>query len=174
MVIPYNDTQLRPGAHPVLGIVNPAPRGFVSACPGTQNFPQPSSTSRRHSLIPQVLRWTSNPATASALSWELAALLATELERLSEPCPGVREWVASLSKYKVPVAIVSELDKFTVRLALQRMQLDDHFTVGLAGPKAGVHHISRCLCCSQAPCIICFYAHCVPALTYLFGTDTRE
>ncbi|MEW5307356.1 MAG: hypothetical protein WDW38_001257 [Sanguina aurantia] len=80
-------------------------------------------------VIMDVLRWTSNPDTAAALSWELAALLAVELESLSEPCPGVREWVASLTKYKVPIAIVSELDKFTVRLALQRMRLDDHFTV---------------------------------------------
>lgn len=92
-------------------------------------------------LTIQVLRWTSNPATATTLSWELAALLAAELEKLSEPCPGVREWVASLSKYKVPVAIVSELDKFTVRLALQRMHLDDHFTVG---PGAAQTNRSSC------------------------------
>ncbi|EFJ47472.1 hypothetical protein VOLCADRAFT_61265 [Volvox carteri f. nagariensis] len=46
-----------------------------------------------------------------------------------EPQPGVRDWLNALTSFNVPVALVSVLDKATVRRALERMHLHDHFQV---------------------------------------------
>ncbi|GFR49687.1 hypothetical protein Agub_g11836, partial [Astrephomene gubernaculifera] len=45
------------------------------------------------------------------------------------PPPGVREWLGALTSFNVPVALVSALDRGTVRRALERLHLHDHFQV---------------------------------------------
>lgn len=89
----------------------------------------------------QVLGWTSSMREARALAYELAGIYAEELQRLGEapgvegggggvePQRGVRDWLNALTSFNVPVALVSALDRATVRRALERMHLHDHFHV---------------------------------------------
>ncbi|GLI71252.1 hypothetical protein VaNZ11_016375 [Volvox africanus] len=84
-------------------------------------------------IIMDVLRWTTSMREARGLAYELAESYAAELAALgepgAEPQPGVREWLNALTSFNVPVALVSALDKATVRRALERMHLHDHFQV---------------------------------------------
>ncbi|GLC42989.1 hypothetical protein PLESTB_000279100 [Pleodorina starrii] len=87
-------------------------------------------------IIMDVLGWTSSMREARALAFELAEAYAGELGSLgegskpgAEPQPGVRDWLNALTSFNVPVALVSALDRATVRRALERMHLHDHFQV---------------------------------------------
>jgi beta-phosphoglucomutase-like phosphatase (HAD superfamily) len=64
---------------------------------------------------------------------EHAGLAARALAEQATPRPGVREWLDALARFNVPCALVSSLDRATVRAALARMTLHDHFSalVGL-------------------------------------------
>lgn len=84
------------------------------------------STSTERLFI-DILGWADNMKHAQQLSYELAELYAEELTTLAEPIPGLREWVAALSKFNVPCAIVTSLDRMTVTRVLQRMGLHDFF-----------------------------------------------
>ena len=59
----------------------------------------------------QVLQWTRDWKTAQRLAFELAQAVATEFETLSEPLPGVLDWLIALSSVKIPCALVSGLDR---------------------------------------------------------------
>eukprot|EP00798_Chlamydomonas_sp_ICE-L_P019750 gene19750-26442_t len=48
---------------------------------------------------------------------------------LSTPLPGVQQWLTNLSTYNVPCALVSSLDRATVKAMLQRMNLQNYFSV---------------------------------------------
>ncbi|KAG2497495.1 hypothetical protein HYH03_004647 [Edaphochlamys debaryana] len=101
-------------------------------------------------IIMDVLGWTRSMKEARAIAFELAETYSAELQRLGEaepgppgpdgvptaprlgpgePRAGVRDWLASLQTFGVPVALVSALDRPTVRRALERMHLHDHFSV---------------------------------------------
>ncbi|PNW79631.1 hypothetical protein CHLRE_08g360801v5 [Chlamydomonas reinhardtii] len=83
-------------------------------------------------IIMDVLGWTSSMKEARALAFELAETYAQELAAgpaMATPLPGVREWLDALTAFNVPVAAVSVLDRGTVRRALERMHLHDHFQV---------------------------------------------
>ncbi|KXZ47777.1 hypothetical protein GPECTOR_33g659 [Gonium pectorale] len=84
-------------------------------------------------IIMDVLGWTDSMREARALAFELAEAYAAELGEMGsqphEQQPGVLDWLSALNSFGVPVALVSELDRPTVRRALERMHLHDHFQV---------------------------------------------
>mmetsp|Transcript_29317 Transcript_29317/g.64917 ORF Transcript_29317/g.64917 Transcript_29317/m.64917 type:complete len:374 (+) Transcript_29317:87-1208(+) len=86
------------------------------------------STSPERAIL-DVLGWTRDLKQARALAWELAELHGEELKELSEPMPGLREWLMAVANYNVPCAVVSSLDKHTVQRSLERMGLHDYFNV---------------------------------------------
>ncbi len=69
---------------------------------------------------------------ARGLAYEVAEAYASELEAgeaMAVPVAGAREWLTALTNFGVPVAAVSCLGRSTVRRALERMHLHDHFQV---------------------------------------------
>lgn len=85
-----------------------------------------------HSMPPEVaavrmLRWADSLKHGRELAMEHAGLAARALAEQATPRPGVREWLDALGKFNVPCALVSTLDRSTVRAALARMTLHDHF-----------------------------------------------
>lgn len=78
---------------------------------------------------PQVLGWTRDIKLARDLSWQLAGLYGEQLKQLAVAPTGLRPWLDTLANYSVPCALVSSLDKGTVRRVLERMHLHDHFGV---------------------------------------------
>ncbi|KAG1659696.1 hypothetical protein FOA52_004335 [Chlamydomonas sp. UWO 241] len=89
------------------------------------------STSTERFFI-DVLGWTRDMKTASALAYDLAELYAANLTQL-EVMPGMREWIGALSKFSVPCALVTELDRATVQRVLQKMCLHDFFDTLITG-----------------------------------------
>ena len=59
----------------------------------------------------QVLRWTRDWGKAKELAWQVAAAYGTNFNAISEPQPGIREWLHALSKSNVPCAIVTAFDR---------------------------------------------------------------
>lgn len=90
------------------------------------------STSTERLFI-DILGWASTMKDAQALSYQLAELYVTELTTIAEPMPGLREWIAALSKFNVPCALVTSLDRTTVMRVLQRMGLHDFFVCMVTG-----------------------------------------
>ncbi|GBF94240.1 hypothetical protein Rsub_06510 [Raphidocelis subcapitata] len=76
----------------------------------------------------RVLRWADSQKGGRELAMEHAALAARALAEQAAPRRGVREWLAALGNFNVPTALVSTLDRETVRSALARMALHDHFS----------------------------------------------
>ncbi|KAI8469124.1 MAG: HAD-like domain-containing protein [Monoraphidium minutum] len=86
-----------------------------------------------HAMPPEVaavrmLRWADSLKDGRELAFEHAGLAARALSEQASPRPGVRAWLDALGKFGVPCALVSALDRGTVRAALARMALHDHFT----------------------------------------------
>lgn len=80
-------------------------------------------------IIMDVLGWTRDLKAARELSWELAQLYSDQLASLTEPVPGIRDWLNALTNFNVPCALVSQFSKATVRRSLERMHLHDHFSI---------------------------------------------
>lgn len=59
----------------------------------------------------QVLQWTREWSHAKALAWKVAVAYGEDFGRISEPQPGVKEWLQVLSKANVPCAVVSAFDR---------------------------------------------------------------
>ncbi|KAK9816620.1 hypothetical protein WJX72_002844 [[Myrmecia] bisecta] len=97
-----------------------------------ENLPFPSIDRQIYDIRPEraiteVLQWTRDWGAAQRMAWRVANLFAEEFGRLSEPLPGVREWLLALNKANVPCAIVSNMDQLSVRAALDRMGLGTMF-----------------------------------------------
>ena len=60
----------------------------------------------------QVLRWTRDWGKAKELAWQVAAAYGSNFNAISEPQPGIREWLHALSKSNVPCAIVTAFDRY--------------------------------------------------------------
>ncbi|GAX74726.1 hypothetical protein CEUSTIGMA_g2173.t1 [Chlamydomonas eustigma] len=71
--------------------------------------------------------WTKDMKMARELSYELSDLYNDQLLEMAEPMPGMRQWIAALSKFNVPCALVSSIDRATVLKVLQRFGLHDFF-----------------------------------------------
>ena len=55
-------------------------------------------------LVPsQVLRWAQDWGKAKELAWQVAAAYASGFNAITEPQPGIREWLHALSKSNVPL-----------------------------------------------------------------------
>lgn len=85
----------------------------------------------------RVLRWADSLKGGRELALEHAALAARALAEQAAPRAGVREWLAALGNFNVPTALVSTLDRETVRSALARMALHDHFSAMVRGASLG-------------------------------------
>jgi len=59
----------------------------------------------------QVLQWTREWGVAQRLAWRVAAVYSELFHTLSEPRPGVREWLAALQRASVPCALVTSFDR---------------------------------------------------------------
>lgn len=119
--------------------------------------------------IMQVFKWSNNRKDAERLAFELAALTSRELAALSEPVNGVREWLTALTNFNVPCALVSRLDKATVRRALERMCLHDHFSA-LVTSEDDMETISQRLLSAsmklaRPPCLCVYYDVCPDGVT---------
>lgn len=77
----------------------------------------------------QVLGWAANHKEAQKMSFQLAAITSDILSEQNAPQPGVTEWLNALANFNVPCALITCLDRQTVRRALERMCLHDYFTV---------------------------------------------
>jgi len=94
-------------------------------------FPPPPPPSALPSLlavpperaITDLLGWTRDWGTARRLGAEVAAAYLAEAAALSTPRAGLGRWWAALAAARVPVAVVSELDRGTVEGMLGRMGL---------------------------------------------------
>lgn len=75
----------------------------------------------------RLLRWAGDRKAAVQLAMEHAALAGELLAAHNRPMEGVREWLDTLGRFRVPCALVSALDRQTVQAALARMTLHDHF-----------------------------------------------
>ena len=65
-------------------------------------------------LVPsQVLRWAQDWGKAKELAWQVAAAYASGFNAITEPQPGIREWLHALSKSNVPCAIVTAFDRYS-------------------------------------------------------------
>ena len=60
----------------------------------------------------QVLIWTRDWGKAKELAWQVAAAYASSFKAITEPQPGIREWLHALSKSNVPCAIVTAFDRW--------------------------------------------------------------
>ncbi len=89
--------------------------------------PEVLSMSPEYNII-QTFRWTNNRKEAQALAYDLAIITSDILNTLTEPHHGVRDWLVALTNFNVPCALVSRLDRATVRRVLERMCLHDYFT----------------------------------------------
>ena len=61
----------------------------------------------------QVLRWARDWGKAKELAWQVAAAYAAGFNAITEPQPGIREWLHALSKSNVPCAIVTAFDRYS-------------------------------------------------------------
>lgn len=61
----------------------------------------------------QVLRWAQDWGRAKELAWQVAVAYATGFNAITEPQPGIREWLHALSKSNVPCAIVTAFDRYS-------------------------------------------------------------
>lgn len=59
----------------------------------------------------QVLQWTRDWGTAQRLAFEVALAVSREFQTLSEPLPGVKDWLLALKSVNVPCALVTCLDR---------------------------------------------------------------
>lgn len=82
---------------------------------------------------------------------EHAGLAARALAEQAAPRPGVREWLDALGKFNVPCALVSSLDRGTVRAALARMTLHDHFSAMVR--RKGCVCVCTCVCLFVWMCV---------------------
>ncbi|KAG2436004.1 hypothetical protein HYH02_011717 [Chlamydomonas schloesseri] len=109
-------------------------------------------------IIMDVLGWTDSMREARGLAYELAETYAAELAAgpaMAAPLPGVREWLDALTAFNVPVAAVSVLDRGTVKRALERMHLHDHFSVLVTAEdeleSTAQRYLSACLQLNRPP-----------------------
>jgi len=58
------------------------------------------------------LIWTRDWGKAKELAWQVAAAYASSFNAITEPQPGIREWLHALSKSNVPCAIVTAFDRW--------------------------------------------------------------
>ena len=97
-------------------------------------FPPPPSIEDRPALlavrperaITDILGWTRDWGTARALAGDVAAAYVREVGGLRRPRPGIARWWGALAAARIPLAVVSDLDRATVEGMLGRM--------GLVGP----------------------------------------
>ncbi|CAL5219752.1 g1652 [Coccomyxa viridis] len=82
---------------------------------------------RLERAITEVLRWTRDWGKAKELAWQVAAAYGSNFTAISEPQPGIREWLHALSKSNVPCAIVTAFDRNSVRPTLERLGLLEFF-----------------------------------------------
>ncbi len=75
-----------------------------------EDSPQGAKFLRLYTAL-QVLRWTQDWGKAKQLAWQVAAAYASVFNAITEPQPGIREWLHALSKANVPCAIVTAFDR---------------------------------------------------------------
>ena len=113
-------------------------------------FPPPPPASARPALyavrperaITDILGWTRDWGEARRLAAEVAAAYVAEAAALATPRAGLARWWAALGAARVPVAVVSDLDRGSVEGVLARTGLVG--AAGGAGAGAG----------APAPCIV--------------------
>lgn len=84
-------------------------------------------------MVMDVLGWTRDVRAARELTWQLAEHYQQALAQAPGPSAGLIQWLNALTNFNVPCALVSRLDKATVRRALERCHLHDHFSVMITG-----------------------------------------
>jgi hypothetical protein len=93
-------------------IVAPSSRFFCARCLGDRCCARLLTLSRLAvRAFLQVLQWTQDWGRARALAWRVACIYADEFGKLTEPLPGVREWLTALSNQNVPCGLVSSMDR---------------------------------------------------------------
>uniref|UniRef100_A0A7R9VMB4 Uncharacterized protein n=1 Tax=Chlamydomonas euryale TaxID=1486919 RepID=A0A7R9VMB4_9CHLO len=100
-------------------------------------------------LLIDVLGWAADQRTAERLSFELSERYSQQLLTL-RAAPGLREWVGSLSKFNVPCAVVTSLDRRTAQALLQRLCLHDFFEAMVTGDEEFETVSQRLLSASMA------------------------
>ena len=75
-----------------------------------------------------VLQWTRDIRRAKELAWLVATAYVDALRGVEAPLPGVREWLALMSKTNVPCALVTAMDRTTAVDLLERLGLRRYFS----------------------------------------------
>jgi len=84
-------------------------------------------TMRPERAILDVLLWTRDLREAQHLAHSVVEAYAEEFRGVSAPREGVLQWLTALEASRVPVAIVSTLDRVSMVAALARMGLEQRF-----------------------------------------------
>lgn len=77
--------------------------------------------------ITEVLHWTRDFGYARKLAWRLAEIYLEKFKTISEPLPGVQEWLGVVRNFGIPLAIVSNMARQNMVEVLEKMGLDQVF-----------------------------------------------
>ena len=77
--------------------------------------------------ITEVLYWTRDFAYARRLGWRLSEIYMDKFAEISEPLPGIREWLERVNNVGIPRALVSNMSRQAVSQALEQMGLGHIF-----------------------------------------------
>lgn len=122
----------------------------------------------------QVFGWASNLRDARELAYIHAGCTVSALAGVSEPAAGMREWLAALANFNVPCALVSRLDKATVR-RLAVVLLCCLFCRSMAEARCVFLRCTAYLCACSLACYCrggCYIAACMPIILPAAAADT--
>ena len=98
------------------------------------NFFKRSFGMRNESVIPDLLRWTNDPAEIQKISLVKEAKFRELASRDgSLVLPGVREWLNQLRAAKIPCALGSSAPAENIRFIIEGLGLAEHFSARVCG-----------------------------------------
>lgn len=77
--------------------------------------------------ITEMLNWTRDFAYARRLGYRLNEIYTQQFEAISQPLPGIKDWLERVNQFGIPRAVVSNMSRDAVSNALDRLELGNMF-----------------------------------------------
>ncbi len=77
--------------------------------------------------ITEMLHWTRDFAYARRLGFRLNELYSEQFEGISQPLPGIKEWLERVNQIGIPIAVVSNMSRESTQDALDRLAMGQMF-----------------------------------------------
>mmetsp|Transcript_20153 Transcript_20153/g.42751 ORF Transcript_20153/g.42751 Transcript_20153/m.42751 type:complete len:382 (+) Transcript_20153:168-1313(+) len=77
--------------------------------------------------ITEMLHWTRDFAYARRMGFRLNELFSEQFEDISQPLPGIKQWLERVNQIGIPIAVVSNMSRESTSNALDRMELGQMF-----------------------------------------------